>query len=108
MAKVVEQVLWRPQDGPQRIAMHDYRAVDELFMGGSRGPGKTDFLLGDYLQDVEKWGAAWRGFFCRRSYPELEEVMVRCLFDCVFAQVWSSSASRDGPSCRCIQDCGWV
>lgn len=78
MTKVVEKVLWAPQDGPQRIAMNDYRAVDELFMGGSRGPGKTDFLLGDFLQDVEKWGMAWRGFFCRRSYPELEEVMVRC------------------------------
>ena len=75
---IVEKVLWAPQPGMQQIAMDDYREVKELFVGGSRGPGKTDLLIGDYLQDVEKWGAAWRGFLCRRSYPELEEVMVRC------------------------------
>jgi hypothetical protein len=78
MPKTKQVLLWAPQEGPQTLAMDDYRNVDEVFMGGSRGPGKTDFLIGDYLQDVEKHGAAWRGFFCRRSYPELEEVMVRC------------------------------
>jgi hypothetical protein len=73
-----EIVAWAPQPGMQETALHKYREVKELFVGGSRGPGKTDALIGDYLQDVDKWGAAWRGFFCRRSYPELEEVMVRC------------------------------
>lgn len=45
--------------------------------GAHDGGGKSDFLLGDYLQDVPAYGAAWRGILLRRTYPELQELVVR-------------------------------
>jgi hypothetical protein len=44
--------------------------------GGARGGGKSDFLLGDYLQDVSM-GPIWRGVLFRKSYAELEELILR-------------------------------
>jgi hypothetical protein len=46
--------------------------------GGARGGGKSDYLLGDFLQDVDQ-GAAWRGIIFRKSYAELEELITRAL-----------------------------
>lgn len=48
-----------------------------LFFGGARGGGKSDFLLGDYFQDVSTHGKDWQGVFFRRTYPELEEPIRR-------------------------------
>lgn len=68
---------WSPQPGPQAEAI----AADwcpELLYGGARGGGKTDYLLGDWLQDVETYGALWQGIAFRRTYdPELRETMRR-------------------------------
>jgi hypothetical protein len=50
--------------------------VTELLYGGARGGGKTSFLLGDYLQDVEQ-GPGWKGIIFRKTYPELEEIVVQ-------------------------------
>jgi hypothetical protein len=44
--------------------------------GGARGGGKSDFLLGDFLQDIHL-GPKWAGIIFRRSYPELEELIKR-------------------------------
>jgi len=49
----------------------------ELFYGGAAGGGKSDFLLGDFLQDVSTYGKAWKGILFRRTYPELEELIAR-------------------------------
>lgn len=68
-------VLWEPQVGPQALAIAA-KFVDELLFGGARGGGKSDFLLGDFLQDVPQ-GPLWRGIIFRKSYPELEELLVR-------------------------------
>jgi hypothetical protein len=69
--------VWSPQPGPQADAI----AADwcpELFFGGARGGGKSDFLLGDFLQDVPRYGPAWRGILFRRTYePELKEILLR-------------------------------
>jgi hypothetical protein len=69
--------VWSPQPGPQADAI----AADwcpELFFGGARGGGKSDYLLGDFLQDVPKYGGAWRGILFRRTYePELKEILLR-------------------------------
>src|SRR4051812_29393640 len=44
--------------------------------GGARGGGKSDYLLGDFLQDIDQ-GEKWAGIIFRRSYPELEELIKR-------------------------------
>ena len=72
MAK--DKYAWTPQAGTQAEAICA-RWCDELFFGGARGGGKTSFLLGDFLQDVETYGVHWQGILFRRSVPELEEVL---------------------------------
>lgn len=67
---------WAPQIGPQAEALIATWA-DELFFGGARGGGKSDYLLGDYLQDVYRYGDAWQGIIFRRTMPELEELIYR-------------------------------
>lgn len=66
---------WQPQPGPQSLAIAAH-FVPELMFGGARGGGKSDFLLGDYMQDVPE-GPAWRGILFRKSYAELEELITR-------------------------------
>jgi hypothetical protein len=51
--------IWEPQPGPQALAVGAH-FVDELLFGGARGGGKSDYLLGDFLQDISV-GVAWRG-----------------------------------------------
>lgn len=67
--------MWQPQEGPQSLAIAAH-FVPELMFGGARGGGKSDYLLGDYLQDVPM-GATWRGILFRKSYAELEELILR-------------------------------
>jgi len=67
--------IWEPQPGPQSLAI-GAQFVTELMFGGARGGGKSDFLLGDFLQDVHL-GEVWQGIIFRRSYPELEELIKR-------------------------------
>lgn len=68
-------LVWQPQEGPQSLAIAAH-FVPELMFGGARGGGKSDFLLGDFLQDVPM-GEAWKGVLFRRTYPELEELVNR-------------------------------
>ena len=65
--------IWQPQPGPQALAIAA-SFIDELLYGGARGGGKTSFLLGDFLQDVDV-GPGWSGILFRRTYPELEEAI---------------------------------
>jgi len=67
---------WSPQPGPQSEAIAA-TWCDELFFGGARGGGKSDYLLGDYLQDVERYGRHWQGILFRKSYPELSGIIER-------------------------------
>lgn len=68
---------WRAQPGPQLRAVQA-DTVDELFYGGAVFGGKSDFLLGDFAQDVPRWyGAHWHGILFRKSYPELEDLISR-------------------------------
>lgn len=68
-------MTWEPQPGPQSSAI-TAAFVDELFFGGARGGGKSDYLLGDYLQDISL-GSIWRGIIFRKTYNELEELQIR-------------------------------
>lgn len=74
MAEAYSQV--RPQPGPQFDAIQaDW--CPELFFGGARGGGKSIYLLMDFLQDVPTYGAAWQGVIFRRTYPELQNLILQ-------------------------------
>ena len=55
-----EIVPWRAQAGPQLFAIQKH-TVTELFFGGAVGGGKSDFLLGDFAQDVPQSGVKNNG-----------------------------------------------
>jgi hypothetical protein len=83
---------WSPQKGPQADAC-EATWVDELLFGGARGGGKSDYLLGDYLQDVPKYGRHWQGILFRRTYPELAELVQRS--HSVFPQTEATWREKD-------------
>lgn len=70
-------IIWEPQPGPQSLAIAA-PFIEEMLFGGARGGGKSDFLLGDFLQDVHQ-GPVWKGIIFRRTYKELEELIARAL-----------------------------
>lgn len=69
-------VVWKPQE-KQAYAMSC--PADELFYGGAAGGGKSDFLLGDFLQGANKYGKNWHGVLFRRTNPQLEELQKRAM-----------------------------
>jgi hypothetical protein len=69
-------LLWMPTER-QAVALSC--PAYELFFGGARGGGKSDFLIMDFLKNVEEYGAAHRGILFRRSMPELEEIVTRTM-----------------------------
>jgi hypothetical protein len=71
-----QEVTWRPQAGPQTAFVHCTWA-DEVFFGGARGGGKTDAALGKLLIKALQFGKGMRGIFFRRTYKQLEEVILR-------------------------------
>lgn len=92
--------MWKPQLGPQQRAIEaDW--CDELFFGGARGGGKSDFLLGDYLEDINL-GAKWRGIIFRKTYNELEELQIRAkeIFP-AYGGVYKMSSSGEFPFTNC-------
>ena len=92
--------MWKPQLGPQQIAVEaDW--CDELFFGGARGGGKSDFLLGDFLEDIDL-GDKWRGIIFRKTYNELEELQIRAKE--IFPEsggVYKSATSGEYPFANC-------
>lgn len=71
-------MAWEPQPGPQSSAiLADW--CDELFYGGERGGGKSDFQLGYQEDGALKYAGSWRGIMFRKTYPELEELQSRAL-----------------------------
>lgn len=67
--------LWRPQE--RQLHAMTATFIDELFFGGARGGGKSDFLLADFLSDVTQYKGYWQGIIFRKTYPELEEIVSR-------------------------------
>src|SRR6185437_10336714 len=89
-------IPWMPQPGPQALAIRKH-LITELFFGGAVGGGKSDYLLGDFAQDVpQTWGKWCRGILFRRTYGELEELIARSqeLYPAWFPGVqWKASIS---------------
>lgn len=86
---------WYPQTGPQEEAIAA-RYVTELFFGGARYGGKSDFLLGDFAADVKEYGAAWRGVLFRKTFPQLEDLIVRSkeIYLRAFPGAWFAEQSK--------------
>ena len=76
-AKVVRHIkMWEPQPGPQSSALlADW--CDELFYGGERGGGKSDYQIGYQEDGAIRDGIAHRGIMFRKTYPEMEELQAR-------------------------------
>lgn len=69
-------MTWDPQPGPQTSALlADW--CDDLFFGGERGGGKSDFQLGYQEDGALRYSRAWRGIMFRKAYPEIEELQAR-------------------------------
>lgn len=70
------RVIWMPQPGSQTAFITC--PYWEVLYEGTRGPGKTDALIIDFLQGVGKgYGAAYRGILFRESFPQLSDVISR-------------------------------
>lgn len=71
----VQQVVWAPQSGPQEAYVSC--PVFEVCFGGSRGGGKTEGSIGDWLEHANTYGQHAIGLFIRRKLTQLEEVIAR-------------------------------
>ncbi len=68
--------MWTPQVGPQADAI-SATWCPELLFGGAKYGGKSDFLLGDFLQDVPRYQQNWHGILFRQEGPQLDELIRR-------------------------------
>lgn len=70
--------MWIPQPGPQLAAIEaDW--CPELFFGGDRGGGKSDFQLGFQEDGALRYVNRHRGILFRKTYAELEELQGRAM-----------------------------
>lgn len=67
-------LIWKPLP-KQLLALQC--PIDDLLFGGSVGGGKTDFLLGAWVQHAHEYGEAAAGLIVRRTLPELRDIMKR-------------------------------
>jgi hypothetical protein len=69
------EVIWEAQEGPQTALISC--PVFEVFFGGARGGGKTDGVLGDFLEHADSYGKDAIGLMIRRQRTELVETIER-------------------------------
>jgi hypothetical protein len=68
-------IIWEAQPGPQTALISC--PVFEVFFGGARGGGKTDGVLGDFLEHADAYGEHAIGLMVRRTRTELVETIER-------------------------------
>jgi hypothetical protein len=66
---------WKAQPGPQMELLRC--PVFEVFYGGARGGGKTDGVLGEWLEHADKYGEHAIGLMIRRTLKQLRETIAR-------------------------------
>lgn len=69
------ETIWQAQPGPQTALIAC--PVFEVFFGGARGGGKTDGVLGDFLEHADAYGEQAIGIMFRRQRTELIETIER-------------------------------
>lgn len=69
-------IQWKPQYR-QYIAMSC--PIEEIFFGGAKGGGKTDWMIIEMFRHCMVYGNKARSIIFRRSYPGLEEIERRCM-----------------------------
>ncbi|RTL52905.1 MAG: terminase [Bradyrhizobiaceae bacterium] len=69
------ETIWQAQPGPQQSLISC--PVFEVFFGGARGGGKTDGVLGDFLEHADAYGEHAIGLMIRRQRTELIETIER-------------------------------
>ena len=67
-------VIWEAQE---RQSAFISCPVFEVFFGGARGGGKTDAVLGDFLEHADAYGSNAIGLMIRRTRTELVETIER-------------------------------
>jgi len=67
--------VWEPQIGPQTALIKC--PTFEVFYGGARGGGKTDGVLGEWLEHAQRYGKDAIGIMFRRSMTQLVETIER-------------------------------
>ena len=72
---IAEHCVWQPQNGPQTFFVTC--PIFEVFFGGARGGGKTDAVLGEWLEHSDEYGRAAIGLMIRRTRIELQETIER-------------------------------
>ncbi len=86
---------WTAQQGSQWEASRC--PIPEILYEGTRGPGKTSWLLVDFAKHTGTGlGAAWRGILFRESYPQLADVVAKskALFRAVFPDATYNESSH--------------
>ena len=68
-------VAWSPQPGPQEAFVTC--PCFEIFMGGARGGGKTDGIIGDFINHADLYGSGAIGLMVRRERTQLIETIER-------------------------------
>ena len=70
-----EQVIWAPQPGGQEMLIHC--PVTLIGLGGSRGGGKTDGVLGRFAIDQQRLGEDFNAIFFRKELPQADDLIER-------------------------------
>src|SRR5690242_11996303 len=68
------EVIWEAQE---RQAAFIACPIFEVFFGGARGGGKTDAVLGDFLEHGDSYGKDAIGIMFRRERTQLIETIER-------------------------------
>ena len=76
-SNVTKKIGWEPQPGSQTAVLKSWQ-IFELLYHGTRGPGKSDTLLMDFAQFVNKgWGLQYKGIIFRQTFPQLEDLITK-------------------------------
>jgi Phage terminase large subunit len=74
-SRLPTKVIWRPQAGPQKAYVDCPFA--EVFLGGARGGGKTDAVLGKWALEEQRYGERFNAIGFRRTTVSFEDAVER-------------------------------